>query len=351
SLPRDLWVDVPRAGVMTLNAVWETGEFNYLGKQTAGSTDPKAIKAGFNLVDQSVQNILGVNVDYNMLVNFQAFQQAVDTVGGVTVNVPSDLVDPTMAWENNNNPTIAPAGTWTFNGNQALLYVRSRETTSDFARAQRQRDVLIALKSKIISAGTLSNPAKISKLISSFGNNVQTDLSISNAQRLYSIVKGISQSKTSSIDLDNGNSPYVTTGNINGQAVVLPQAGLFQYHDIQEYMRTQLKDPFIVKEHAKVLVLNGTQIPDLAANEANMLKTYGYNVVGTGNTPSQDWSKTTLIDLSQGKKKYTAHYLSQRLGVTASKTLPDKSIQTNGADFVIIVGNPNEATPTQSQTN
>src|SRR5438270_11350253 len=50
SLPRDLWVNVPNAGVTKINAAWETGEFKYLGKQAPGSTDPKAIQAGFDVV-------------------------------------------------------------------------------------------------------------------------------------------------------------------------------------------------------------------------------------------------------------------------------------------------------------
>jgi len=350
SLPRDLWVNIPQAGVMKLNSAWETGEFKYLGKTSAGSTDPKAIQAGFSMVDQSVEDVLGVNIDYNVLVNFQAFQQAVDTVGGVTVNVPSDLVDPTMAWENNNDPVIAHAGVQNFNGTQALRYVRSRETTSDFARADRQRALLVAIKSKIVTLGTLSNPAKISKLLNSFGNNVQTDLSLSNAQRLYQITKNIGETQTTSVGLDNGTNPYVVTGNINGQSVVLPKAGLFKYGDIQQFVRTQLKDPYIVKEHAKVLVLNGTLLPNLATSKAAELGTYGYNVTGVGNTPTQDWSKTMLVDLSHGKDKYTKHYLERHMGLTASTVMPDSTIQTNGADFVIIIGS-DEATPTQSQTN
>lgn len=345
SLPRDLWVNVSGQGVMKLNAVWETGEFHYLGKEQAGSTNPKAIQAGYKLVDQTVSDVLGVNIDYNVLVNFQAFRQAVDTVGGVTVNVPTDLVDPTMAWENNNDPVLAHAGVQNFNGAQALRYVRSRETTSDFARAERQRSVLIALKSKIISLGTLSSPAKISSLINSFGDNVQTDLSLSNAQRLYQLTKGISDAETTSVGLDNGSDPYVVTGNINGQSVVLPKAGLFKYGDIQQFIRTKLKDPFIIKENAKVLVLNGTLLPDLASKKAAELSTYGYNVSGVGNTPSAGWTKTQLIDLSHGTKKYTKHYLEQRIGIPASTVMPDNTIQTNGADFVIIIGS--DEAPTQ----
>jgi LCP family protein required for cell wall assembly len=350
SLPRDLWVNLPSQGVMKLNAAWQTGEFKYLGKTAPGSTDSKAISAGFTSVDQAVEDVLGVDINYNVLVNFQAFQQAIDTVGGVNVNVSADLVDPTMAWENNNDPVLAHAGPQTFDGAKALRYARSRETSSDFARAQRQRDLLVALKSKVVSLGTLSNPVKISGLLNSFGNNVQTDLSLKNAQRLYTITKGVKDTSTTSVGLADGANQYVTTGNINGQSVVLPKDGLFKYDSIKQYIRTQLKDPFIVKENAKVLVLNGTLMPNLATSKSDELKTYGYNVIGAGNTPGGGYTGTMLVDLSHGKNKYTKHYLEQRLGVTASTTLPDNTIQTNGANFVIIIGN-NEVTPTQNQAH
>lgn len=350
SLPRDLWVNVPNQGVMKLNAAWETGEFKYLGKTAAGSTNPKAITAGYAMVDQTVEGILGITIDYNAIIDFQAFQQAVDTVGGVTINVPTDLVDPTMAWENGGNATLATAGVQTFNGNQALNYVRSRETTSDFARAERQRSVLLALKGKVETLGTISNPFKLSGLLDTFGNNVQTDLSLNNASRLYGILKGVGGSKITSIGLDGSDTPgstqYVTTGNINGQSIVLPKAGLFQYGDIQKFVRGQLKDPYILKEDARILVLNGTALPGLATTKAAELESYGYNVVQAANAPSQDWTKTTLVDLTRGKDKYTKNYLQQRFGTQAVTSLGDTKIPTNGADFVIIIGS-DEAQPTQ----
>ena len=57
-----------------------------------------------------------------------------------------------MAWENNNDPVLAQAGVQNFDGNKALILLRSRETTSDFARGERQRAMLLALKSKVVSA-------------------------------------------------------------------------------------------------------------------------------------------------------------------------------------------------------
>lgn len=349
SIPRDLWVNVPDAGVMKINAAWETGEFKFLGKQTPGSTNYKAIQAGFNEVDQVVSSTFGIDIDYNTIVDFKAFQQAVDTVGGVTVDVPSDLVDPTMAWENANNPTLAKAGIQTFNGSQALIYARSRETTSDFARAQRQRSLLLALKDKVDTAGTLSNPLKLSGLISAFGNNISSDLSVNDAFRLYGILKKVGDNSITSVGLADGTNQYVTTGNINGQSVVLPKAGLFNYTDIQAYLRSQIKDPYIVKENAKILVLNGTTTPGLASTKGNELKSFGYNVFATGNTPNTGWTQTTLVDLTH-KDKYTKHYLEEHFNQTAANSLNDATIDTKGADFVIIVGS-DEATPTTNQTH
>lgn len=350
SIPRDLWVNVPNQGVMKINAAWETGEFKYIGKIAPGSTDPKAISAGFSMVDQTVESVMGINIDYNMMVDFQAFQQAVDNVGGVSVNVPTTLVDPTMAWENAGNATLATAGIQAFDGTHALNYVRSRETTSDFARGERQRSVLLALKSKIETLGTISNPLKLASLLNTFGNNVQTDLSLGNATRLYSILKGVGGNKVTSIDLDGGAVPgaipYVTTGNINGQSIVLPKAGLFQYGDIQQFIRSQLKDPYITKENSRIFVLNGSTTPGLATTKANELKSYGYNVVQVGNAPSSGWTKTTLVDLTHGKAKYTKNYLQERFNVQAVTSLSDTTIPTNGADFVIIIGS-DEANPTQ----
>lgn len=345
SIPRDLWVTTPGGSGMKINAVWETGEFKYTGKVKPGSTDPKAIQAGFDLVDQTVESVLGVPVNYNVLVNFNAFEQAVTTVGGVTVNAPAALVDPTMAWQNGKSPILAKAGINVFDGAHALNYVRSRETTSDFARSQRQRAVMLAVKTKLESLGTLSNPLKLSQLINAFGNNVSTDLSVSSADRLRTIVSGISESATTSIGLADKPNNYVTTGTIKGQSIGLPTAGLGNYGEIQKYIHTQLKDGYIVKENAKVMVYNGTPLPGIATTNATTLKSYGYNVIGAANTPNTGWTQTTLIDLSGGANKYTQRYLEQRYKVKAVSKMPDATIATNGADFVIIIGSDEATTP------
>jgi len=182
--------------------------------------------------------------------------------------------------------------------------------------------------------------------MNSFGNNVQTDLSLTDGNRLYSIFKDVSNANTKSIGLGDAGTNLITTGMINGQSTVQPKSGLFKYSDIQNFVRGQLKDPYLTKENAKILILNGTSRPGLATTESNLLKSYGYNIVGAANAPTSGYSQTMIIDLSQGKNKYTKHYLEQRLNVTASTKLPDPAIQHNQADFVIIVGS-DETTTSQ----
>jgi LCP family protein required for cell wall assembly len=341
SVPRDLWVKMPNNFISAnqkINAAYESGKYHYLGKQDASNADSKAVEAGFTAADQTVSQVLGITIHYNMVVDFHAFRQAVDSVGGVTINVPEQLYDPTMAWENNHNPILAAAGVQQMDGIHALMYARSRETTSDFARGERQRAIILALKEKALSLGTLSNPVKISSLMSAFGNNLVTDLSLSDAVRLYDLTKGISGDNIKSLDLVTKPNMLVTTGNMNGISIDQPRAGLYNYGEIQAFVRASLRDGYITKENSSVTVLNGTSVAGLATTKANELKSFGYNVAKVDNAPTEAYDQTVVVDLTNGADKYTKHYLENRYGVSAVTKIPDTSIQAGDAHFIVILG-------------
>jgi LCP family protein required for cell wall assembly len=341
SIPRDLWVQ-GNGSAMKINAVYPTAKYNYLGRIDSESKDENAIKAGISAVDQSVEDVLGISIHYNVLIDFQAFRKAIDTVGGVDVNVPEQLVDPTMAWENNRNPVLAKAGLQHFDGKNALMYVRSRHTSSDFARSERQRAVLLALKDKVVSVGTLSNPLKISELISAFGNNVYSDLSLADTVSLYKIFKGINNHHVTSLGLGDEGKSLVTTGMVGDQSTVQPLAGMFDFSEIRSYIRSQLVDGYIKKEHAKIVVLNGTDQEGLATEKGDLLKSYGYDVTKVDNAPTNSYNQTVIVDRTGGKAKYTKNYLEKRFNVKATTKLPDSAILPGDADFIIILGS-NEA--------
>jgi len=285
----------------------------------SSGANASAVGAGFSNLDQVLKTVLGVNINYHILVNFQAFRQAVDTVGGVTVNVTEPLVDPTMAWENHWSPVLAPAGVQQMDGVKALMYARSRETSSDFARSQRQRQILVALKDKVLTAGTLSNPAKIDSLMNAFGDNVYSDLSTQGATRLYSIMRNVNDSQIKSIGLTDDQHKLVTTDHVGTTSVVRPIAGFDNYTDIQSYVLGQLPDGYLVKEKAPIAVVGATNSG--ATTLGSTLKGYGYNV-GSVSTTGQAVAATTVVDLSKGKAPYTKHYLESRFGVKSVTSLP-----------------------------
>ncbi len=321
-----------------INAAYESGKYKYLGTQTASSSNKQAVQAGFAAADSTMEQVLGIPIHYNLLVNFQAFQQAVDTVGGVTVNVPTQLYDPTMAWQNHWNPVLAQAGIQHFDGAQALNYVRSRETTSDFARSERQRAVMVALKDKVFTIGTLTNPLKMSSLISAFGNNVQSDISLSDINRMVSILKKVSNGNIKTAGLGDAANNLITTADMNGLSIDQPKTGLYDYTGIQAYVRSILKDGYIAKENANVTVLNGTVTPGVASAAATTLKSFGYNVGTVGDAPTSDYATTKIIDLTHGADKYTLHYLQDRYnGAQVTTTVP-AGITPGNANIIVILG-------------
>lgn len=345
SIPRDLWVKIPGDGYQKINAAYADAVNNSTSKNQAGQEQD-----GINELDKTLQPVLdGITIQYHVLLDFSAFKQMVDALGGVTVNVPETLYDPTIAWENHNNPVIANKGIQTFNGDQALLYVRSRETSSDFARGERQRLVISAIKQKAFSAGTFSNPLRISSLLDSLGQNVYTDFSSTDIKCLYHQVSTIPASAIQSLDMVTPPNNILTTGNMNGLSIVEPRAGLFDYSDIHKFLHTTLRDGLLTRENASVAVYNATDTAGLATSTSATLKEFGYNVTKTDSTATAtNPATTTIVDLSKGADKYTRNYLQHRFGVTAVNKLPSDAGITPpvGTKFVIILG---EDAPTTSQ--
>jgi LCP family protein required for cell wall assembly len=340
SIPRDLWVTVPGYGSSKINAVYSSHKTRALG-QNAKDTDG-AEKAGVSAVQGVVSQVLGIPIHYYSMIDFEGFQKAVNTVGGVDIDVPANLAVKERLWNpvtRKNYDLNVPAGKQHFDGERALFFTRTRYTSArgDFDRSERQRLFIQSLSQKILSAGTYTNPVKINQLMSDFGDHIATDMSVNNALRLMTIGKSIGGNFIS-VGLADPPNNYLRTDNVNGQSVVRPTAGFGDYSQIQNFIRNTLKDPYIAKENPSIMVLNGTGTSGLATAKGDLLKTYGYNVVSVGDAPTSSYTRTTIVDMTGGKKKFTLHYIEKRFGVKSTTKLPDPAIQATGADFVIILG-------------
>ncbi len=341
SIPRDLWVSPDGFGAMKINAVYANAKYAALNRKASAAD---AETAGFNAIEKEIQQDIGIPIHYHVMIDFAGFEQAINTVGGVDINVDAAGTVRETLWDEltGKNYTLdVKEGNQHFDGQRALYYARSRHTSprGDFDRTERQRKLIVALKEKVLSLGTFANPIKISQLIDAFGNHVQANMTQKEVLRLYDIGKNINASNITSVGLADPPNNYVQTDNINGISIVRPRAGLTDFSEIQSYVRNALKDGFIANENATVAVLNGTATPGLATKKAAELKSYGYNVNTIADAPTKTYTKTILVDMRGGQKKYTRHYLEQRLGVTAVTSLPDSNIQNPGnADFIIILG-------------
>lgn len=338
SIPRDLWVKPDGLWGMKINAVYSSQKQQYLSQHPKDVAGAK--KAGEEKLESTIETYMGVPIHYYTMVDFTAFKQAVDAVGGITVDVKEDLVDYNMAWENKGNPVLAKAGVQQMNGTKALQYARSRygSARGDFDRADRQRQVMVAIKEKVLSVGTFANPVKVTQLINTFGDRVVTNLTLSEMMRIYEIAKQIDSSKITSTSLANPDKPLVVTDNVGGQSVVRPAAGLNNYDAIRTFVRTQLIDGYIKNENASIIVLNASGRTGAATAKANELKSYGYNVIQVADAGQPGITGTQIIDQTKGVKKYTKRYLEQRLGVMSQTSLKTLDLTPYTADFVIVIG-------------
>lgn len=324
SVPRDLRVPIPGQWSTKVNAAHALGE-------ESGFNEAGYPKDGPGLLQKTLEQTLGIPIHYYARVDFAGFEQAVKAVDGVSVNVPETVCDYTIAWQY--GFSCINAGQQDFDSKEAIFYARTRASArGDFDRGARQRLVLVAMRDKILSLGTFSDPRKVVSLIDAAGNHAATNLQLGEMKALYDYLAEIDSSKIVSADLTE----YITgSGDSSDQ---IPRAGDGNFSEIQRYVRSIFIDGFIKKEGAVVDVLNGTTVAGAATAKADELSSYGYKLGTIGDAPSNNYAATKLYDLSDGRAEFTKRYLEQRLKTTAvsGRDLPDGI--TSSADFVIIVG-------------
>lgn len=342
SIPRDLYVKDDNGYSTKINAVYSYAKQARLAKGDGSESEQQAAEdAGLSAVKATVSDVLGIPVHYYIMVDFTAFKDAINTVGGITVDVKEPLYDSSMAWLLGGNPLVAGQGLQTFDGERALLYARSRKGSArgDFDRTARQQEVIVALQKKVLTLGTFSNPFKVVELLNNLGSHVRTDLNgLDEIKRLYEIGQSIGSDRIANVGLADPPNILVVTDNIDGQSVVVPSEGLYQYDEIRSFIRNNLRDAFLKSEDARVLILNGTSTSGLATATKKELLSYGYNVIGVDNAPTTNYTNNIMIDLTNGEKRYTKSYLEKRLGLSSTTSLPEGVPGLEKADFVIILG-------------
>ena len=207
SIPRDLCVADCRTEPYRINSVYQN--------------------EGPDVLRRRVGEIMGINVDYLIVLDFYGFRQLIDFFGGVEIDVTKTIYDESFpnATDTGFEPFYVEAGINLFDGDMALRYARSRHQDGAFARDQRQQQILLALREQILTPRTLlQSPAFLERLRDTFKTNVPIEfvpsmLKLALAIDSTRVVQG-------AVGLDRGLSATVIAE--NGAYVLEPNVPLIQ---------------------------------------------------------------------------------------------------------------------------
>jgi len=355
SIPRDLWVPLPQNNSLgshqKINAAHEITTFNQSGFPSGG----------MGSLEYVIQQNLSIKTDYYALVNYTAFQDLVNALGGITVDIespdPRGLYDP-QPYPGSKSFKLAN-GVQTLNGQQALNLARARGDgyhsygfpQSDFTRTQHQRQMVLAIKDKASSTAVIANPFKISGLLDAVGKNVTTDLKLNEIETLYSLTKKINDNDIASDNINTLNGTNTTLlanyTSPSGESALRPAAGIDDFSAIQLAIQKLFSSNQLVEEGASVVILNGGKTVGLAKAEGEILTAKGITVSAMADAPAQQ-TANSIIDNSAGKDPNTKAALTKLFGNNiVTNTALTKAYPS--ANFILILGT-NQQMPAASTT-
>jgi len=163
SIPRDTRVEIP-------------------GEAKENKINFAHAKGGPQLAAKTVENFLGMPVDGYVETNFEGFQEIIDTLGGVTINVEQRMYKPSESIN------LKP-GLQRLDGKDALAYVRWRgDALADIGRVKRQQKFFLAVADEVLQ---VNNIWKLPDLVGEFRANVKTDLTLKEMLRVAGALKNM----------------------------------------------------------------------------------------------------------------------------------------------------------------
>ncbi len=335
SVPRDLGALVGNHGWRKINSADAFGEAERPG-------------GGGEYARQVFENTFNLKIPYYLRVDFTAFEELINEMNGINVNVPTSFTDTTYPGPNFSYTTIHfDAGPQTMDGEHALIFARSRHGNdgegSDFARSRRQQLILEAIKEKMLSLGSYTNPAQLKKMYDSAVSHISTNLNLAELTFLASITKDITASKKLVLD-SSPNGYLINTTGESGAFILSPKTGNFDTINltIQNVFSPNSVEslPTLVKTSSeisstgfnqnipKMEIENGTWIPGLAARTEKKLEDKGYQVIMVSNSLVRPIQHSVIYLLSDKVSTSSTARLSELLQAASTRTLPNWLLET-----------------------
>ncbi len=376
SIPRDLWVSIPGYDEDRINKAHFLGDrYKYPG-------------GGPALAIKTVQYNIGVPVHYYAKIDFNGFREIVDTIGGIDIYIPETIDDPKFPDSNYGyDPFYIEEGYQTLDGHDAMRYARTRATPgADFSRAKRQQQVLLAIKDKALQIGIIP---KIPELWTTMADSVETDLDLGIILELAQLADEIDTDNIQNKIIDYtmtvnyvvpdtraqvllplrdkirevvdemfaeiepaeqkqfvGPTPEEIEAASAAQEAVQTQAEAqaeAQAEQIeQEAQRQEEIKTFLIQEDARLVVQNGTNIPNLASQTALYLKNQGFNIIQFSPADSANYGHTVIVIYNE-EKKYTLEVLKTLFNIQEDNIRHSPNLKSD-VDFRVIIGSDFELT-------
>ncbi len=330
SIPRDMWVNIPGYGSNRINTAYRVGEMY------------KLPGGGPGLAMKTVEEFLGVPVDYYALIDFNAFVRFIDALGGLDMHIREPIkVDPIGP---GNTITLEP-GVQALDGATVLAYARQRYTKDgDFDRSKRQQEVIMALRDQVVQFNQL--PMLVSKapqLYQELSSGIRTNLQLDQVIQLAWLATKIDPNNIKKGVFDpHKDVAYATVTTSEGAAdVLVPNPDQIRLLRDSVFVQDSAAGPsagnledLAKSENARVLLRNGTVNPQSVQQVSELIRSLGFNLVGE-EAASQAASVTTFIDHTG--KPYTVKYLMDQMKLSDGR-VQVKFDPNASADLEVVLG-------------
>ncbi len=328
NVPRDLWVSIPGFEYGRINTAYPLG-IAY-----------EVPNGGPGLAMQTVESLIGVPIDYYAIIDFYAFEQFIDELGGINMTVSADIaVDPI----GKGNTVFLKPGNYLFDGPTALAYARARHTGGgDFDRAARQQQVILAIEDRVIELGPAQMAARAAAIYNELTAGIHTNLSLDDALKLGWLALEIPRENIKQGAIAPPNAVMMAKSPDGSQDILIPVPDQIRVVRDQVFASTSMASPALTSgdtqanmkaEGASIVVSNGTYVEGLATETQAYLQSQGANVVGTQNNDYTTY--TGIIDYTG--KPYTDRYLVDLMKIT-QYSIEFRYDPNSQVDVLVILG-------------
>lgn len=335
SIPRDMWVNIPGFGYSRINTAYSSGE----GSKLPGGGPGLAVK--------TVEQFIGVPIQYYAQIDFNTFIKFIDLIGGIDVRTTETLrLDPVGTGKDKIKLTCC--GIRHIDGATALAYARTRKSEGgDVDRAKRQQQVILGIRNRVLDPENF--PVLIGKanqFYNEFSAGIKTNMPFETALQLGVLARDIpvQSIKEGVIDYTMVSLDNVTLG---GQNASIMKPFPDKIRELRDQVFTSggptsplaaQGDPtaLMVADGARVRLLNGTSVSDFDRITGNYLIGKGVRVTEVG--PADGGYPNTVIFV-YSPKLYTLKYLQDMFHITSSVQIRIQPDPTASVDIEVRLGN------------